>query len=228
MDSPSSVASISSGTGRHLLNLGCGPDVQRTSWVDIDGSWNLRVQTSWWGRPFVGYVARRSGFRWPTHVKWMDITSGLPFDDGTVDAIYASHVLEHLYREDALRLLAECMRVLKPEGVIRLVLPDLTTMISTYLADETADAAIHLQEQLLMRDTQAPRGFFGKLKHLFADHHSHKFMYDLPLLIRDLQHAGFREVEECFFLNSRIAEVGEVERSGRVENGAGFIVEALK
>jgi SAM-dependent methyltransferase len=209
-----------------MLNLGCGPDVQQTGWIDIDGSWNLRVQTSWWGRLFTGYIARRSGFRWPTHVKWMDITEGLPFPNGMVDAVYASHVLEHLYRDDAVRLLSECKRVLKPNGVIRLVLPDLKSMVVDYLADDPTDAAIRLNHALLMREPQAPVGFIRKLKRSWADHHSHKFMYDAPLLIRDLKEAGFREPVERGYLESLIPAIGEVERSGRVLNGAGFIVEA--
>jgi SAM-dependent methyltransferase len=208
------------------LNLGCGPDVQKTGWTDIDGSWNLRVQSSWWGRMLAGYIARRSGFRWPLHVKWLDITEGLPFSSGTVDAVYASHVLEHLYRHDALRLLKECKRVLKPNGVIRLVLPDLRSMTADYLHDDRADAAIRFNEALLMREQNAPPGLLNKLKRSWADHHSHKFMYDAPLLIRDLKQAGFREPVECGYLESLIPSIGEVERSGRVLNGAGFIVEA--
>ncbi|MEY4886332.1 MAG: hypothetical protein RL151_1641 [Bacteroidota bacterium] len=224
----SSVQSATDGSQRLLLNLGCGPEVKRTVWTDIDGSWNLWLQNAWWGRFFAGYVARRSGYRWPAHVKWMDITKGLPFAEESVDAIYASHVLEHLYRDDALLLLNECKRVLKPGGIIRLVLPDLKRMASDYLADEIADAALRFNHQLLMRASQAPRSLFGKLKFLLADHHSHKFMYDVPLLISDLKDVGFRASAEQFFLESRVPEISEVERAGRVLNGAGFIVEAMK
>lgn len=213
---------------RILLNLGCGPNVEMSRWTDIDGSWNLRVQTSWWGRPFVGLLAGRSGYRWPSHVRWMDITKGLPFADVSADAVYASHVLEHLYREDAIALLSECHRILKPEGVIRLVLPDLRHMVANYLSDDHPESAIRFNIDLLMRDSQAPAGLIGRLKYLFADHHSHKFMYDAPLLMRDLEMAGFREVDQHLYLDSRIPEIADVERSGRVLNGAGFIVEAKK
>ena len=141
---------------RILLNLGCGPNVEMSRWTDIDGSWNLRVQTSWWGRPFVGLLAGRSGYRWPSHVKWMDITKGLPFADVSADAVYASHVLEHLYREDAIALLSECHRILKPEGVIRLVLPDLRHMAARYLSDAPPELAIRFNVVLLMRESPGP------------------------------------------------------------------------
>lgn len=210
-----------------LLNLGCGPEVQSSRWIDIDGSWNLRVQSSWWGRMIFPFVARHSEYMWPTHIRWMDITRGLPFADSSVDAVYASHVLEHLYRSDALQLLTECRRILKPRGVIRLVLPDLKTMAASYLQDARSDAAVYFNQQLLMREANGPTGSFGRLKMLLADHHTHKFMYDVPLLQQDLMEAGFRDVSEHTYLDSRIPEINEVEQPGRVLYGAGIIVEAL-
>ena len=65
--------------------------------------------------------------------KW-DVGRGLPFDDGQVVACYASHVLEHLTRATARRLILECVRVLKPGGIILLVVPDLEAIARQYLA----------------------------------------------------------------------------------------------
>ena len=53
-------------------------------------------------------------------------------------------------------------------------------------------------------------------------------MYDAALLIRDLQAAMFAEATEKSFLDSRIPEIGDVERAGRILNGAGFVVEAIR
>jgi SAM-dependent methyltransferase len=50
-----------------------------------------------------------------------------------VDAIYHSHVLEHLSHGDARRLTAECLRVLKSGGVLRVVVPDLEGVARLYL-----------------------------------------------------------------------------------------------
>lgn len=74
-----------------------------------------------------------------------DIRQGLPFDDDTFDVVYHSHVLEHLAPEDGERLIAECYRVLKPGGVLRIVVPDLEQIARLYL--EMHDLAWQGDEQ---------------------------------------------------------------------------------
>ncbi len=59
-----------------------------------------------------------------------DIRQGLAFQNSeSVDWIYTSHFLEHLKREDALRFLKDCRRVLKPGGVIRVIVPNATYLM---------------------------------------------------------------------------------------------------
>ena len=62
-----------------------------------------------------------------------DITKGLPFDDNQFDAVYHSHVLEHLEPADGEKLLSECYRVLRPGGVLRIVVPNLEQIATLYL-----------------------------------------------------------------------------------------------
>lgn len=50
-----------------------------------------------------------------------DVAAPLPFRDGSVDRIYAVHVLEHL--PDYLALVAECHRVLRPDGLLHVMGP---------------------------------------------------------------------------------------------------------
>ncbi|MEL7496869.1 MAG: methyltransferase domain-containing protein [Planctomycetota bacterium] len=62
-----------------------------------------------------------------------DITNGLPFQDQQFDAVYHSHVLEHLSPEAGKYLLSECFRVLRPGGILRIVVPDLEQIAKLYL-----------------------------------------------------------------------------------------------
>ena len=91
-----------------LVNIGCG-SVFHPAWINIDAN------------PFDPSVRR-----------W-DVQRGLPLRDGDADACYASHVLEHLTSAVAGQLLAECHRVLRPGGIIRLAVPDLETIARHYL-----------------------------------------------------------------------------------------------
>lgn len=62
-----------------------------------------------------------------------DIRRGLPFADGTFQACYSSHVLEHLAPAEGVGLLREIQRVLTPGGIARIVVPDLELIVRDYL-----------------------------------------------------------------------------------------------
>jgi predicted SAM-dependent methyltransferase len=53
-----------------------------------------------------------------------DITKPLPFGSDSVDFLFLEHVLEHVTPLEGFRFLKEARRVLKPGGVIRVVVPD--------------------------------------------------------------------------------------------------------
>jgi hypothetical protein len=66
-------------------------------------------------------------------VEACDICRGLPFASTSFDVVYHSHVLEHLTRPEAQSLMRECWRVLRPGGLIRVVVPDLEKIATDYL-----------------------------------------------------------------------------------------------
>lgn len=104
-----------------LLNLGCGDHVH-DAWVNVD--------------------VAPSG---PGVIRF-DLQEGLPFEDGAFDAVYSSHMLEHLPRPLVLGFLEDCFRVLRPGGVIRLVVPDLEAICRLY---------VRILDQALAGDRQA-------------------------------------------------------------------------
>lgn len=66
-------------------------------------------------------------------VKSANLLGRLPLADGTADLVYSSHFLEHIPLEQVGPFLQECLRILKPGGVLRLVLPDLENLCRIYL-----------------------------------------------------------------------------------------------
>src|SRR5437762_12486254 len=59
------------------------------------------------------------------NVRAYDCRQPLPFEDESFDVVYHSHLIEHLRREDVIRFLRECCRVLRPGGILRVAIPDL-------------------------------------------------------------------------------------------------------
>ena len=91
-----------------LLNIGCGRRYH-DDWVNID------LETS------DPCVIRH------------DVNNGIPFEEGRFAAVYHSHILEHLEPADGRKLIHECYRVLKPGGILRIVVPDLECIARLYL-----------------------------------------------------------------------------------------------
>jgi SAM-dependent methyltransferase len=89
----------------------------------------------------------------PGILRW-DLRNGIPFADGTFDLVYHSHFLEHIDRKAAPFLLKECRRVLKQDGIVRVVVPDLEQAVIKYmialerLKDRDAEAATHYAEAM--------------------------------------------------------------------------------
>ncbi|PTX96912.1 methyltransferase type 11 [Spartobacteria bacterium LR76] len=91
-----------------LVNVGCGCRIH-PDWVNLD----LHASVP-------GVIV-------------CDLTRGLPLADGEAEVVYSAAVLEHVRRENVPAFLAECRRVLKPKGYIRLAVPDFERQARVYL-----------------------------------------------------------------------------------------------
>jgi 2-polyprenyl-3-methyl-5-hydroxy-6-metoxy-1,4-benzoquinol methylase len=60
-----------------------------------------------------------------------DLNEDFPVEDGAYDVVTAGEVIEHMLDEDG--FLAECNRVLKPEGVLALTTPNLSYLLNRFL-----------------------------------------------------------------------------------------------
>ena len=71
-------------------------------------------------------------------VRKANLLGRLPVADGAAALVYSSHFLEHVPRDLVPGFLRECWRVLRPGGVVRLVLPDLENLAREYLVRREA------------------------------------------------------------------------------------------
>lgn len=121
-----------------MLNLACGGRMH-TGWNNLDYSEITRLAR----HPILSRFLRKTGIlsekRYvrllatdPDIICW-DLRKGIPFADGTFDVVFHSHFLEHLDRQVAPVVLQECRRVLKPSGILRVVVPDLEQLCRNYV-----------------------------------------------------------------------------------------------
>lgn len=224
------------------LNLGCGLQAP-PGWTNVDGSWNARLAK----HPLVRRALSKLRLLpqdkleipWSSSILIHDIRKPLPFPDNSAAVLYASHVLEHLYREEGQRLIVESFRVLEPGGVLRVVVPDLRAIVEDYLrngADRPQPSdpdyfmpADIVNQRLLMRwPTPVSSHLLYRIYNSWQDFHSHKWMYDADSLIALFKRAGFVDAARRDCYDSRIAGIREVEDESRILNGAGVCVEGVK
>ena len=223
------------------VNLGCGPGPQPTDWVNVDGSWHARISKFKTLRRLLARLriipAENAELAWTAHLVPANLSKRLPFASGTVDCIYASHVFEHLYSTAGRALLRESHRILRLGGVIRLVVPDLRWLAERYLSEvsrarSTRDDGLpadRFVDALHLRPPAKPGGHFVfRMYSALTEFHTHKWMYDAESLSERLRTAGFMEVEERAFHESRISGIEQVEKAERVLDGAGICVEGVK
>lgn len=195
------------------LNLGSGRTAT-PGWVCIDRSPNI-----WLSRfPFVKRLLGRLGILSEGHMAPWDLevvrgdVRALGYSDGSVDAIYSSHMLEHIYLADARQVLREARRVLKPNGVLRLALPDAAEHARRLVAGEEAGdgSAAEVYNAALLahpaQRTSGVRAFVGN-----AGAHTHLWQPTPSLLAKMLQEVGFRDIRRRRFREGDLPGVEGIE-----------------
>jgi predicted SAM-dependent methyltransferase len=146
-----------------------------------------------------------------------DIRDGLPLDTGSIDYVVSIHALPEVPYPDLAPVLKELRRVLKPDGVLRLGLPDLDRTIQAYLRGNRSYFAIPDEEAVsLGAKFVVHLVWYGYTRTFFT----HDFVAELLLK------AGFGGVERCAYGETHSPYSGIVELDNREEES--LFVEAIK
>ena len=185
------------------INLGSGLSVAQ-GWINIDHDFNTFCHN--WPSFLLKCIYLVSGIsRLYSYEDYVDILRhhcfvfhnlqyGIPFYDKSIDYIYSSHFLEHLYRDQGKYFTREAYRVLKKGGKIRICVPDLNYACSLYQKGQTEKAL---------------RFFFPDTKS--EDKGYHRYMYDFNMLHTLLQGAGFSNIEKCSYRQGNTPDINTLD-----------------
>ena len=179
------------------LHLGCGPKYL-PGFVNIDANPKQKIDL------------------------WLDVRCGLPFASASVDSIYSTHMIEHFFPDELERLVAECVRTLKPGAGLRLVVPSLQSAIRAYQENR--------REWFYDSFPRYFDSLGGRFSNFVFCDGQHRTAFDFEYLEEVLRKAGFREVSQCAENRSQIygANVPAFEPGDNPELPHSLYVEALK
>jgi len=122
-----------------------------------------------------------------------DCRQRLPFPPESVDHILCSHFLEHVYPDEAARILEDFRRVLRPDGTLHVIVPNLDYIVRDYVAGNSgADA---LLQSTILSSPHRPTFMFRFLEFLGFEGLKHRWMYDQKSISERVSAAGFSLVD---------------------------------
>ena len=145
------------------LNVGCGKKPHNHT-INLNYEWYPFIDLTW------------------------DITKPLPLANSSLNGVYSEHVLEHLPFDVVPVILRDWVRVMKPGGTLRVLVPDAELYLNTYLAIRSGETARKFPYH---RDEATPMMMVNRC---FRDY-DHLFAYDFETFERLLRDAGFHTIE---------------------------------
>jgi len=167
---------LSLGPERRMLHVGCGPATksdagpgfQTSDWTEIRLDIDPAAQPD-----ILGSI--------------LDMAA---VPDKSVDAVFSSHTLEHLYAHELPLALAEMRRVLRPGGIVVATVPDLQAAAKMIAQDRLFETAYESAVGPItpFDIVYSYRGFVGRERPYMA----HRSGFTLTTLVRLFRDAGFR------------------------------------
>jgi SAM-dependent methyltransferase len=197
------------------IQYGCGLDAPE-EWLNYDASPTLHIQRI----PWLSRVIRM-GVHFPKNTLSGDIVKGLPLNDQSADAIYCSHVLEHLSLYDFKKALVNTHKILKPGGLFRLVVPDFEQLVTDYQQDSS-----NLAAETFMRNTGIAveiraRNFIGFIRE-YLGNSRHLWLWDYSSLVHYLEQTGFSQIRRAQYGDSELSAYTIVENVDRWNGSLGI------
>jgi predicted SAM-dependent methyltransferase len=164
------------------VNFGCGPRIL-DDWINLD-------------------MYRADG----VDVVW-NLQFGMPFPDKSCTALFGEHMIEHISKEDATKLLRECLRVLEPNGILRISTPDAGLYLTSYAGDRE-----FLRHPSFDRPAETA---MDRINTMMRENGGHLWVYDAESLIALINSVGFAWCRETMFNESNHPKMMGIDSEGR-------------
>ncbi len=197
-----------------IVNFGCGA-APGGNCINVDGSLTVLLAKLpipaklFRGRAVFVTAIRDFNIRFTTARR-------LRFDSASLDAFYTSHTLEHLPRYDCENLLRRVRNWLKPDGLLRVVLPDLKRLARSYASGEV-DGDTFLGQTHMSR----ARSRWGQFGLGYAEH---RWMYDCESFGALLAQLGYQKIQPSSFATSDLPQLAALDVQERRDES--FYIEA--
>ena len=197
------------------LNIGCGPTGQFPNFVNLDNSPSIWLSKF----PSIKRILHRMGKLTDQQLKddWSgavkcDASRHLPYADGSVHKIYSSHFLEHIPPTKGFHVLKECYRVLRPDGIFRLVVPDLLWHAEQYV--KRTRQLMDTQPEIIA-DRKSHDAFLESVYGAYLNRRRygllHCYMYDWPTLTEILTSIGFKTIQRFDYRQGNDRELAALD-----------------
>ena len=197
---------VNVGSGRHVTD----------GWLSLDHSKHVLAAKVPGLAAALNRVGLMNDTEMPYHrngdwrrVRFWDAKMPIPLPDASVQYAYSSHVLEHFSTERALGIVRDVLRVLRPGGRFRVVLPDLEQVGRAYAALQTSDTVVFRDRRITRAEWSDQVSEF--CFHMAGDPFGHHVMYDRHGARRLLLRGGFSAVDDCEFRKGSVPNLDSLD-----------------
>jgi predicted SAM-dependent methyltransferase len=209
-------------TNKKYINFGAGNPVK--NWINLDSSPFFLLPVLVHKVLVLFNLSQRSKeyLKHPYEYYKFSKNTLLPFKDNSISVIYTSHVLEHLSIEENEHFFNEAKRILKKNGIVRVIVPDLENKIKFdnhifSIEKELLTLPQELKSNKIRAMLEAFHGFPSFHKSLFVKSNTENFFSNDWIVSTNLN-----------YLESMISKkmLKTVEQKIRVKNA--FVFELVK
>lgn len=125
---------------------------------------------------------------------FMDAATRFPMPDSSLHYIRSEHMIEHVPYPSAMVMLSECLRVLKPGGIVRIATPDLRKLARLYDSPLSPEQKRYVDAVLGTQRSFYDGSEVGSVVNNIFLFENHYFIYDAGTLGEALARAGFVDI----------------------------------